>query len=68
VLELGIITHPYRAHVERQLAPAAGEIFTAHFGLDAVRDEQVADQMSFERVTGCVELFQQLRSDGLKRY
>lgn len=59
--EARVIDDPHSAHVHRQLPPAAGEEITADDGVDAVRFEQTAYEMSLGHVTGVVHAFHEAR-------
>lgn len=59
--EARVINDPHGAHVHRQFPPAAGEEITADDGVDAVRFEQTAYEMSLGHVTGVVHAFHEAR-------
>ena len=55
--EFVIINHPHLAQVGGQLADAAGQIFSAHYGGDAVGFKIAAYQMRFGGVSRVVQRF-----------
>jgi hypothetical protein len=61
-----ILHDPDRTHVDRKLAPAAGQVFTPHLGFDALRREETAYEVGFECMTRSVELFHERERSPVK--